>query len=216
MLSLPSVAIGASIATTPATRVRFARRLPMPALACVVLLSLLGCAAIGVPATSDPDRKLAQAYQLMAIERFVPAERLIQETLDIYTKQGNEIGMAEAYHTFGNFYKNEIYHTKFARFYKSLGTYDGTYMRSIDNFSTARALFEKNENYAGVTKCLIGLGNAYSLRAEKDKACVSYDDALGFYNKAKQKDPSVRLPILTKYRDAEELINAFKQSEGCQ
>src|SRR6266403_1841257 len=89
-------------------------------------------------------------------------------------------------------------------------------MRSIDNFSTARALFEKNENYAGVTKCLIGLGNAYSLRAEKDKACVSYDDALGFYNKAKQKDPNVRLPILTKYRDAEELINAFKQSEGCQ
>jgi len=216
MLSLPSVAIGASIATKPATPVRLARRSPMPALACVVLSTLLGCAAIGVPATSDPDKKLAHAYQLMAIERFLPAERLIQEALDIYTKQGNEIGMAEAYHAFGNFYKNGVYHTKFAGFYKRLGTYDGTYMRSIDNFSSARAIFEKHENYAGVTKCLVGLGNAYSLRGEKDKACVSYDDALGFYHKAKQKDPSVRLPILPKYRDAEELINAFKQSEGCQ
>src|SRR5437660_652514 len=76
MLRLPSVAIGVSIATTPPTRVRLARRLSMPALACVVLFSLLGCAAIGVPATSDPGRKLAQAYQLMAIERLVPAEPL--------------------------------------------------------------------------------------------------------------------------------------------
>jgi hypothetical protein len=31
----------------------------------------------------------------MAQERFLPVERLIREALDIYTKQGNEIGMAE-------------------------------------------------------------------------------------------------------------------------
>jgi hypothetical protein len=76
-------------------------------------------------------------------ERFLPAERLIGEALDIYTKQGDEIGMADAHHAFGNFYKHELYHTKFAPVFKRVGTYDGTYMRSIDNFSTAKRLFEK-------------------------------------------------------------------------
>ena len=169
-----------------------------------------------VPETSDPNRKLAQAYSLMAHQRFLPAERLIREALDIYTKQGDEVGMAEAHHAFGNFYKNELYHTKFAATYKWLGTYDGTYMKSIDNFATAKRLFEKNQNDVGVTKSLVGLGNAYSVRGEKDKACENYNAALRSWEAARARDPSVRAPILTQYRDAEELINAFRQKEGCQ
>jgi tetratricopeptide (TPR) repeat protein len=97
-----------------------------------------------------------------------------------------------------------------------MGTYDGTFMKSVDNFATAKGLFEKNENHAGVTKSLVGLGNAYSVRGEKDKACESYNAALRSWEAAKEKDPSVRLPILTQYRDAEELINAFRQKERCQ
>jgi len=42
-------------------------------------------------------------------------------------------------------------------------------MRSIDNFSSARAIFEKHENYAGVTKCLVGLGNAYPCEGRKTR-----------------------------------------------
>src|SRR5439155_13419769 len=139
-----------------------------------------------------------------------------REALDIYTKQSNELGMAEAHHAFGNFYKNGLYHTKWAPVYKRMGTYDGTYMKSVDNFSTAKRLFEKNENNVGVMKSLVGLGNAYELRGEKDKACENYNAALRSWEAAKQKDPSVRAPILTGYRNPEELINAFRQKWRCE
>jgi tetratricopeptide (TPR) repeat protein len=181
----------------------------------VTLATLVGCTAIGIPVTSDPTQKLRYAYQLMDRKRFIPAEALIQESLDIYRQQGNELGMAEAYHTFGNLYKNGDYIDRYVRSTTRFGTETEAYARSIDNFTRAKVLFEKHDDYASVTRCLVGIGNGYSLLGDKPRACQSYAEALRSFDVARQKDPSVRLPILTGYPDAPSLINAFIEKEGC-
>jgi hypothetical protein len=151
----------------------------------------------------------------MARERFVPAERLIQEALDVYIARGDELGAAEAHYAFGNFYKHRVYHGKFAGTFTRLGTYDATYTRALRHFEAARLLYEKHGDDAGVTKSVLGIGNAYSLRGERPAACASYDAALRAWANAKRRNPDVRLPILTQFRDATELIWAFKRADGC-
>ncbi len=182
---------------------------PARALTAVTLSTLLGCTAIGIPVTSDPGEKLHYAYQLMNRGRFIPAEGLIQESLDIYTQRGNELGVAEAYHTFGNLYKNKGYIDGYVRQSARFGTVSEAYVKSIDNFTRGRIIFEKHDDYAGASRCLLGIGNGYSLLGEKAKACEAYAEALRSFDMARQRDPSVRLPILTGYPDAPALINAF-------
>ena len=188
---------------------------PTRALTAIALSTLLGCTAIGIPVTSDPDKKLEYAYQLMDRRRFLAAEGLIQESLDIYRQQGNEVGVADAYHAFGNLYKNGGYIDNYVRKSARFGTVGEAYAKSIDNFTRGKILFEKHDDYADASKCLVGIGNAYSLLGEKAKACESYAEALRSFDKARQKDPSVRLRILTGYPDAPTLINAFIEKEGC-
>jgi len=156
-------------------RVRFA---PTRTLTAVTLSTLLGCTAIGIPVTSDPGEKLHYAYQLMNRGRFLPAEWLTQESLDIYRQRGNELGMAEAYHTFGNLYKNSGYIEGYVRPRTRFGTVTEAYGKSIDNFTRGKILFEKHDDYAGATRCLVGIGNGYALLGDKATACESYAEAL--------------------------------------
>jgi hypothetical protein len=63
--------------------------------------------AFGIPYTSDPWKKMDYSYQLMSQNRVIPAERITGEALEIFKERNDEGGMAEAYHTFENLYKND-------------------------------------------------------------------------------------------------------------
>ena len=62
---------------------------------------LIGCAAYGVPATSNPDEKLRDAYMLFERkDRPLPAERLLREAITMYQEQKNEPALGEAYRAY--------------------------------------------------------------------------------------------------------------------
>ncbi len=66
---------------------------------------ILGCAAAGVPYTSDPDKKISYAYQLMSTNRYIPAKKLLDEAVEIYEKNKDIKGQVEANFAYGNYYK---------------------------------------------------------------------------------------------------------------
>ncbi len=72
----------------------------------LIITALLGCSAVGVPYTSDPHEKLVQAYQLMNLQRAMPAERLAKESLSIFIAEGNISGESEAHFVLGVIYKS--------------------------------------------------------------------------------------------------------------
>ncbi|MFS1526319.1 hypothetical protein ACL7TT_19850 [Microbulbifer sp. 2304DJ12-6] len=97
---------------------------------CIVLVIIsayiLGCAAAGVPYTSDPTEKLQNAYYLMNNEgRALPAEKLGLEALSDFKKVNNTYGEAEAEHFLGTFYKSQVYRS-YSDFYIKHGEYDPT------------------------------------------------------------------------------------------
>lgn len=180
----------------------------------VLLLSaIIGCTGVGFVATSDPNKKLAQANALMDQDRALLAEDVIKQALEIFQKDGDELGMADAYHTYGNLYKHTSYHVTWAAKFKELGTYDGTYMKSISNYEKAIKLFEKNNEETGVVKCLVGIGNAYAGRGENEKECKYYKEALSRYQSAKKEGRLNREPVIfdKRYNNLGELIEAFIQ-----
>ena len=199
--------------TTSAMRLQRAEK--MKTLALPVALLLNGCAGIGLMATSDPYRKLQQSDYLMAQERAALAEFTIKDALETFKRNNDELGVAEAYHSLGNLYKNDSYHGKWAEYFKKVGTYDGTYMKSIDHFTKAMELFEKHSEKSGVVKCLVGIANAYGLRGEREKSCDYYNQSLERYNQAKQAGQLKHEPVMLnpQYKNMGDLIEAFMKYE---
>src|SRR5438094_2651181 len=100
------------------------------------LLAFAGCAAFGVPATSDPAGKLRDATALFdRQDRPLPAERLIREALEVYQRNGDQLGVAEAYRTYGFFFRARSVGGKWSKFYRDNGfldrseTFDTRYMK---------------------------------------------------------------------------------------
>lgn len=74
--------------------------------ATLICTIILGCAAAGVPSTSDPEKKISYAYQLMSMGGLIPAKKLLEESLDTYVKNKDVKGQINANFAFGNYYRH--------------------------------------------------------------------------------------------------------------
>jgi tetratricopeptide (TPR) repeat protein len=183
----------------------------------ILVVFLSACTGIGYIATSDPYKKLGQAQSLVEEDRLLLAEDVIGQALAQFQESGDLLGMADAYHAYGNLYKNDLYHNgRWTQAFKQRGTYDGTYTKSIVNFQKAQALFEQLGDEVGVAKCLMGIGNVYSIRNEVSQACAYYGEALERFRKAKASGKPLATPqMLTGYADVGALTEAFMEKQGC-
>ncbi|MDT8375360.1 MAG: hypothetical protein RQ867_01345 [Mariprofundaceae bacterium] len=151
----------------------------------VILTSLLtACGAMGYVKTNDPAVKTQQAYSLMSQDRFLMAEDYLLSALRILKENPNRGVEADVHFSLGNLYKNEGYHRHRTQF-ERLGTYDGTYIKSINHFQKAKELFESVNSEVGVAKSLLGLGGAYGLSGDEKRGCAALRSALKVYNTAK-------------------------------
>ena len=182
----------------------------------ILPISLVGRLAFGIPYTSDPSKKLSQSYYLMSQNRFIPAERIIGEALETYKERNDEAGMAEAYHTFGNLYKNGRLSTRNLLAFQNSGTYEKRFELSKDYFEKSARLYKNQQDFMGLTKSYFGMSNAYWGLKNKEKSCEYLDESLEAYNQGKAKDFNAHIPILTGWKDAREMITAFKKKSKCQ
>jgi len=70
----------------------------------IIMPAMAGCAAVGVPHTTNPDKKLRYAEFLFNNEdRPLPAQSLIYEAIEKYKSNGDNVGLANAYSTYAFF-----------------------------------------------------------------------------------------------------------------
>lgn len=186
------------------------------ALLLISIAALVGCLAAGVPYTSDPYNKLGYAYVMLDECRPHAAKRFIDEVFQKFSNEGNEIGMAEAYHSYGGFYKVFSENPTYS---KCLTGYLGSYAdpggaKSLSYYQKAVELYEKNNNHLGVSKCYFGIGNLYH-RRDNQLACSYYDKCIEEFEKARRLDPAVKFPIRSNYRDVYHIVDEFKKDIGC-
>lgn len=109
------------------------------------------------------------------------------------------------------FYKNDVYHKRNTAFVRA-GTYDGIYERSKQYFEKAA----KHKDLIGVSKSYFGIANVHGLQGKKDRACEWYDKSLEIYYEAKNRDPDVRVPTLTGFKDMPKWWRLLKGTDACE
>ena len=169
---------------------------------CLTLVSVLGCSAMGVPATSDPYQKLAYANQMIDQGRSVAAQKFMSEALQTFQENGDDFGAAEAYHDYGNFYKN-----------RNIGIQN--YEKSEESFRKAFELYEKKTNYMGMMKSYFGIGNTYHSRKDYPKACEAYEKSKGYYLKGMEVNPNENMQLNPNFKNPGDMIDGFMKSINC-
>jgi tetratricopeptide (TPR) repeat protein len=112
----------------------------------IFFIWLSGCAAFGVPYTSDPYEKLGLAKELFNRQgRPLPAERLIREAIEICNKTNDSKCQAEAYFAYSSFFKSpsvEKWRKNYQRngFMDETATFETRLAKSEEYFNKAISL----------------------------------------------------------------------------
>jgi len=180
-----------------------------------------GCVAVGMPTSSDPAVKLAQATEMFDRRgRPVPAEALIQEAIGIYTQHSDQPGLAEAYRVYGFFFRSHSL-GQFERRYREVGfldreaRFDERFQRSVDYFQRAQALFEAQGRDDKVTNVWLNMGFSYEFMKDTPHACAAYDKSLEASRRFQRARPDARLDLPAGVTSYEAYLNGHKTRLGC-
>ncbi|ADZ93055.1 hypothetical protein [Marinomonas mediterranea] len=135
----------------------------------------VGCATGPIPETSNPKKKIENAYRLRDRGEPLKAEALIGEALAIFKTRESRSGIAGAYIAYGDLYKSKSYQ----------GTADApenvqklkTYQDSANYYQKASDVYYEYGDTFMASWALMGMGDAYYSADNLELACESYDKA---------------------------------------
>jgi len=196
------------------------------------VFSLLGCAAAFVPETSDPAKKLSQAYELLSVYRAKPARRLIDESIEIYRQQGNTEKLAYAYLVSTDYYRfvasnayrqftgeptwtvkpipqQSIYGVRTERVWTAHRLAEETYKQVIADAIAAKDDLRASYNYQW-------LYILYARNAQTPEACDALDVELKHFNLAKAAKPNLEAVVdQSKYSSVPDAVEKLRKSLRC-
>jgi tetratricopeptide (TPR) repeat protein len=180
-----------------------------------------GCAAMGVPETTDADKKIRQAYMLFdEQQRPLPAERLIREAIGIYQDKNNELGLAEAYRAYGFFFRSTALE-KWHNYYESNGfmeegaTFANRHAKSIAYFEKSAVILEKHNKHAALTNVRLNMGFTYEFASQPQKACEEYKKSIISNRRHMKENPGATLSLPKGFTSYEEYVNPFLERLKC-
>jgi len=188
----------------------------------VLPLLIFGCAAFGLPVTSDPAKKIGQAYQLFdEQQRPLPAEKLIRDSIDIYKEKNDLAGLSEAYRAYGFFFRSGAIE-KWNKHYKSKGfletgaTFENRYSYSIKYFKKARAIYLGNFRYDALANVYLNMGFTYAISKENMKACEMFDKSNANYEEHMKNHPDSKMNLPKGVVSYEDYIVEHKKRLSCE
>jgi len=186
----------------------------------VALLS--GCAAMSVPATSDPREKMGWALNLYEKQnRPLPAERLIQEAREIYQERSDELGLAESYRQYAFFLESETVerwepHYRKSGFLDKSVNYDARYEKAIEYFQKAKDIYVKQTKYDTLANIDLVMGNTFlKYVGDQSNACQCYDNSLANYQQFNKVDPTAKIMLPAEFENYGDYIAAVKKRAKC-
>jgi hypothetical protein len=192
-----------------------------PVLSLLFSLVFAGCAAFGVPVTTDPAKKLRDATALFdRQDRPLPAERFIRESLEIYQKNGDQLGAADAYRTYGFFFRSASV-GKWANYYRENGfldrsaTFDARYSKSIEYFEMARAIYFAHRRFDMLTNVDLNMGFTFELMGNHQAACQAFDRSVDDHTEMLRRNPGVKIALPQGFSTYEQFLAPHRQRVGC-
>ena len=187
----------------------------------VLMLLLTGCAAMFVTASNNPHAKLADANALIGEQnRPLPAERLIREAIDIYQANNDQLGLADAYRMYAQFFRSDTVR-RWQKYYRENGFMDKTvsvdnrYSKAIEYFEKARDIFAENKKYDALTNVYLGMGWTYQEMKNQQAACAAFDKSLDSNREYEKASPNNKIQLPKQFPNYEAFVMANKKNSGC-
>jgi hypothetical protein len=186
------------------------------------MVLLASCAAAGVVATSDPERKLRDANDLLYVaHRPLPAERLIIEARDETLASGNRVGLADSYRTYALFLRSApvkelAEHYRVKGFLDGSTTFDTRYSGSLGYLSRAERIYIEAKRDDMLSNLYFHMGMVSKLNGDLPGACAYLERSVtanAAYVLEHPNGPDELPAGCSTYMDA---INASRKGIGCQ
>ncbi|HEX9461720.1 MAG TPA: hypothetical protein VGB82_03900 [Alphaproteobacteria bacterium] len=186
-------------------------------LALAVMLAMMGCEAVGVGASSDPEVKIGQARELEREGRLWVAKRLLDEALEIYQKRNDEEGIAEAYRQFALFYRTSPKGRGLLVPDEFVNTPEGAqkrYLLAIDYFQKSLAIVQKLGRIDREVNLYFVMSETQAWLNDTTAACMSLQNSLDASHKALQLNPQLQFEM-GRFKSWDELIDSTKRVLKC-
>jgi hypothetical protein len=187
----------------------------------VFCLTFAGCVAVGLPATGDPAKKLHAATALFDHRnRPVLAETLIRQALERYQTNGDELGVAEAYRTYGFFFRSASV-GRLSNFYRKNGfldksaTFDARYGKSVEYFERARLIYAAHQRFDALVNVDLNMGFTLELMGDQPAACRAFDRSLQDSAEHARQSPDAKIVLPSGFGTYEEFVASHKQRLDC-
>jgi tetratricopeptide (TPR) repeat protein len=191
------------------------------------LLILVGCAGVGIVATSDPLTKLNDAEDLfMRQDRPLPAERLIQEAIVIYQERDDPHGLGNAHREYADLLRSPSITGKWEKFYRENGfqdksvTFENRMAKSSEYYSKALGYYARAETklreanrFDSLTNVYFNMAWSYYRLEDRVNACAFYDRTLEAYTENIKRNPSAKPYSST--GSVPELVESMKKRAAC-
>lgn len=172
----------------------------------VTLLFLVGCAGVGMVATSDPLQKLNDANDLyMRQDRPLPAEQLIQQAMAIYQERNDPQGLGHAHREYADLLRSRSITGKWQNHYRANGfldksvTFDNRLAKALEHYSRALEYYVRAETklseenrFDALTNVYMNMAYSSSQLDDREKACALYDKALDAYVENIRRNPGAK------------------------
>lgn len=169
-------------------RAVYTTRLLLLCVSCLMILS--ACAGQGVLATSDPNKKLSQAIDLINSGRIAHARQLTSEAADIFAAQGDQKGQAAAHRQMAFLIRVYGEDAILGQANPAARKLDITTAdKSNSYFERALAIHQKLKDHAMVSHLEYNIGVNYAMSDRTPQACTAFDRSLSAYKAEKRSRP---------------------------
>ncbi|TQV79258.1 hypothetical protein [Denitrobaculum tricleocarpae] len=184
---------------------------------CVSFLMMLSaCSGVGVVATSDPNKKLAQAEDMQSSGRIAKARQLMSEAAELFSAEKDQEGVAEAYRRTAFLIRIYGDGTILGRQNTEERKLDVTTAdKSSAYFERARAIQQELEDYALVSHLEYNIGVNYALSNRTREACSAFDRSLTAYRAEKTRRPEHDPELPPGIASFEAFIDQARLEAGC-
>ncbi|MDX1253549.1 MAG: hypothetical protein IDH49_15115 [Gammaproteobacteria bacterium] len=194
----------------------------------LILFQLVGCAGVGVVASSDPLTKLNDAeYLFTRQDRPLIAERLIREAIVIYQEKDDPHGLGNAHREYADLLLSPSITGKWEKFYRENGFQDRSvtfenrrdkaseyYLKALEYYARAESKLREENRFDSLTNVYFNMGWSSYRLDDRTKSCAFYDKALEAYTENIKRNPEAKPYSPT--GSVPGMIETQKKRVGCE
>jgi hypothetical protein len=186
----------------------------------IVYLGITACAAVGVVATSDPTKELANAVELFDHGRPLPAEGMIVDAIAQCEKTDNTVCIGEANRVYGLFLQSASV-TQYKAQYQKYGfldksvTWDTRFQASILYFRKAGAIAQETDHYDLLSNIHYHISRDFAYMHDIDDACAALAQSLDAHEEFQRRNPSASVELINGQRSFVDTISDIRRRTGC-